>query len=70
MYGLAGMIGWDDSDYEQSQIAEAMQNVLNKSDPDQQGLYIDNDAVRIHTRPTVVNLGNGRQTMILNRGDE
>ncbi|MCL2775219.1 MAG: asparagine synthase (glutamine-hydrolyzing) [Oscillospiraceae bacterium] len=71
MCGIAGEINQDINYILNNQdIYINMQSVLKRRGPDQDGIYIKDNAALIHTRLAVVDIENGRQPMIFTRGSE
>ncbi len=70
MCGIAGEISWSRDVREDRVYLNAMQNVLLKRGPDQQGIYVTTTAGLVHTRLAVIDLENGRQPMQFAQGDE
>ena len=71
MCGIAGqiMIPGERAD-RMLEVYQGMQNVLSQRGPDQNGMYIDENAALIHARLCVVDPENGLQPMRLHLGDE
>ncbi|MDR3264306.1 MAG: asparagine synthase (glutamine-hydrolyzing) [Clostridiales bacterium] len=70
MCGIAGMFDKESSPAGGLATFYEMQNTLRRRGPDQKGLYIDEPAVLIHTRLSVVDIENGKQPMQLVMGGE
>lgn len=71
MCAIAGAIGMSDMFYDDPKIAIDMRNCLKHRGPDQDGFYIDDDAVLIHTRLAIIDIENGTQPMIASeKGEE
>ena len=66
MCGIAGLIGWSGTDYQQSQIIENMQASLQHRGPDSRGAWISKEdkITFIHTRLSILDLSkSGHQPM-------
>ena len=71
MCGIAGQI-WSPGEHADRflEVYQDMQNVLSRRGPDQNGMYLDENAALIHARLCVVDPENGLQPMRLHRGEE
>ncbi|MDR3310729.1 MAG: asparagine synthase (glutamine-hydrolyzing) [Oscillospiraceae bacterium] len=69
MCGIAGQISRDAGVIESRRGSyDAMRDALRRRGPDQDGVYISGNAALIHTRLAVIDIENGRQPMIFERG--
>ena len=71
MCGIAGQISADPNKIAANYPAYCrMQKSLARRGPDQRGIYLHGHAALIHARLAVVDLENGCQPMVLDRGGE
>lgn len=63
MCAIAGAIGMSDTFINDPKIAIDIRNCLKHRGPDQDGFYISDDAVLIHTRLAIIDIENGIQPM-------
>ncbi|MBE6876107.1 MAG: asparagine synthase (glutamine-hydrolyzing) [Ruminococcus sp.] len=70
MCGIAGMIDWKQDLHQQEKTAQQMQTVLHRRGPDQNGMYLSEHAVLVHTRLSVIDPEHGRQPMQFTDGRE
>ena len=70
MCGIAGMIDWKQDLHRQEHTARQMQKALRRRGPDQNGIYLTEHAVLVHTRLSVIDPENGRQPMQFTDGQE
>ncbi len=69
--GIAGQIGrpgWRAD--RMTEVYRGMQKVLARRGPDQEGMYLEENAALVHARLCVVDPERGRQPMTLRRGEE
>lgn len=71
MCGIAGQI-WSPGEHADRflEVYQDMQNVLSRRGPDQNGMYLDENAALIYARLCVVDPENGLQPMRLHREEE
>ena len=71
MCGIAGQIDLEQTHNLAShrEVYERMQRALVRRGPDQNGLWLTEDAALVHTRLSVVDLKGGRQPMTLQQGE-
>ncbi|MEG6586891.1 asparagine synthase (glutamine-hydrolyzing) [Dendrosporobacter sp. 1207_IL3150] len=69
MCGIAGWIDWDDNLEQQRKVLDAMVETLAARGPDASGTYVKQNVALGHRRLSVVDLINGAQPMIRQRGD-
>ena len=70
MCGIAGEISWSRDVREDGETLSAMQRVLARRGPDQEGMYVTMQAGLVHTRLAVIDLENGCQPMRFAQGEE
>lgn len=71
MCAIAGAIGMSDVFINDPKIAIDIRNCLKHRGPDQDGFYISDDAVLIHTRLAIIDIENGTQPMVAKeKGEE
>ena len=70
MCAIAGAINQSDLFLNDPRIAVTIRNCLKHRGPDQDGIYIKDDAVLIHTRLAIIDVENGTQPMITEHGGE
>lgn len=70
MCAIAGAINQSDLFLNDPRIAVTIRNCLKHRGPDQDGIYIKDDAVLIHTRLAIIDVENGTQPMIAEHGGE
>lgn len=71
MCAIAGAIGMSDMFINDPKTAIDIRNCLKHRGPDQDGFYISEDAVLIHTRLAIIDIENGTQPMITKeKGEE
>ena len=69
MCGIAGEVSFTNSLMENKESYFRMQKVIAPRGPDQNGIYINNNAALIHTRLCVVDIENGLQPMTVKYGN-
>jgi asparagine synthase (glutamine-hydrolysing) len=69
MCGIAGEVSYSNSIYKNKDSFYKMQKVLSPRGPDQNGIYIKDNTVLIHTRLSVIDIENGIQPMTSKFGD-
>lgn len=70
MCAIAGAIGMSNAFINDPKIAIDIRNCLKHRGPDQDGFYISDDAVLIHTRLAIIDIENGTQPMIAKENGE
>lgn len=70
MCAIAGAINQSDLFLNDPRIAVTIRNCLKHRGPDQDGIYIKDDVVLIHTRLAIIDVENGTQPMIAEHGGE
>ena len=70
MCAIAGAINQSDLFLNDPRVAVTIRNCLKHRGPDQDGIYIKDDAVLIHTRLAIIDVENGTQPMITEHGGE
>lgn len=70
MCAIAGAINQSDLFYNDPRVAVEIRNCLKHRGPDQDGIYIKDEAVLIHTRLAIIDVENGIQPMIAEHGGE
>ncbi len=70
MCGIAGFLSEKYNMYEQGNVLEKMSATLKNRGPDQDGMYICQEAALIHRRLSVVDIVGGIQPMIYREGEE
>lgn len=71
MCAIAGAIGMSDVFINDPKTAIDIRNCLKHRGPDQDGFYISDDAVLIHTRLAIIDIENGTQPMVAKeKGEE
>ncbi len=70
MCAIAGAINQSDLFLNDPRVAVTIRNCLKHRGPDQDGIYIKDDAVLIHTRLAIIDVENGTQPMIAEHGGE
>ena len=70
MCAIAGAIGMSDMFINDPKTAIDIRNCLKHRGPDQDGFYISDDAVLIHTRLAIIDIENGTQPMITKENGE
>jgi asparagine synthase (glutamine-hydrolysing) len=70
MCGIAGEISWTRDVRDDGKHLKAMQQILARRGPDQDGLYVTEQAGLVHRRLAVIDLENGCQPMRFTQGDE
>ena len=70
MCAIAGAINQSDLFLNDPRVAVTIRNCLKHRGPDQDGIYIKDDVVLIHTRLAIIDVENGTQPMIAEHGGE
>lgn len=66
MCGIAGLVG----EIPSAHVLERMQQTMRRRGPDQDGIWIGEDAAMLHDRLAVIDIEGGRQPMLRRKGEQ